>query len=220
MTRGERAIIFDVDGTLVDSNDAHALAWTEALAAFGVTSDVTAVRRSIGMGGDKLLAKVAGLSADSDLGRRIVDRRTQRFRETLLKKVQAFPGTRALFRTLVEDGVKIGIASSAPADELGSLLKIAEVSDLIDQRSSSDDVKSSKPDPDVVKAALHRLHARPEDAIMVGDTPYDVEAAKRAGVRSIAFRCGGWGDSDLAGTIAIYDGPENMLAHYRRRTWQ
>jgi len=100
------------------------------------------------------------------------------------------------------------------------LLKIADVSDLIDQRSSSDDVESSKPDPDVVKAALHRLRARPEDAIMVGDTPYDVEAAKRAGVRSVAFRCGGWGDSDLAGAIAIYDGPENMLAHYPRRTWQ
>ncbi|HEX3696371.1 MAG TPA: HAD family hydrolase [Polyangia bacterium] len=217
---GERTIIFDVDGTLVDSNDAHALSWTDTLAEFGISSDVTAVRRLIGMGGDKLLAKVAGLSADSDLGRRIVDRRTQYFRQTFLKTVQAFPCTGALFRTLVEDGVKIGIASSAPADELASLLSIAAVSDLIEQRSSSDDVQSSKPDPDVVKAALHRLQARPQDAIMVGDTPYDVEAAKQAGVRSIAFRCGGWGDSDLAGAIAIYDGPENMLAHYRRRTWQ
>jgi phosphoglycolate phosphatase-like HAD superfamily hydrolase len=214
LTMGDRAVIFDVDGTLIDSNDAHARAWVDALKEFGFARDVAQVRRLIGMGGDKLLPAAAGVSADSDLGRRILDYRGRRFREAYLDSLQAFPGTRALFERLREDGVLIAIASSAQKEELSRLLRIAGVDDLVHRRTSGDDVAASKPDPDVLDAALTELDMGPEAAIMVGDTPYDVEASGRAHVAAIAFRCGGWNDGDLAGTIAIYDGPAAMLDSY------
>jgi HAD superfamily hydrolase (TIGR01509 family) len=209
-----RAVIFDVDGTLIDSNDAHARAWADALKEFGLSCDVDQVRRLIGMGADKLLPAVAGVSADSDLGQRILDYRGRRFQDAYLDSLKAFPGTRELFERLKEDGVLIAIASSAKAKELSRLLRIAGVDDLVNRRTSSDDVASSKPDPDALHAALNELHLGPEAAVMVGDTPYDVEAAGRAHVAAIAFRCGGWDDGDLAGTVAIYDGPAAMLDSY------
>jgi HAD superfamily hydrolase (TIGR01509 family) len=210
----KRAVIFDVDGTLIDSNDAHARAWIDALKEFGIAREFSQVRRLIGMGGDKLLPAVAGVSVDSDLGQRIVDYRGRRFRDAYLDSLQAFAGTRGLFERLKQDGVRIAIASSAQKEELARLLQLAGVEDLVHRRTSADDVKSSKPDPDALHVALNELHLGPEAAVMVGDTPYDVEAARRAQVAAIAFRCGGWSDDDLTGTVAIYDGPAAMLDSY------
>jgi HAD superfamily hydrolase (TIGR01509 family) len=207
-----RAAVFDVDGTLVDSNGAHAEAWAAALRHFGYPQEVPAIRRLIGMGGDKLLATLTGLSAGQEPGSLIIERRATVFKKEFIGGVRPFPRTRDLFERLKARGLRLGIASSAPKDELASLLAIARVSDLVDESPSSDDVNASKPDPDIVAAAVARLRVAPSDAIMVGDTPYDLAAAERAGVRAIAFRCGGWGDSDLLSAIAIYDDPAAMLA--------
>ena len=213
----EHAVIFDVDGTLVDSNDAHAAAWQDVLREFGIERDFAAIRRLIGMGGDKLLPTLTGISVDSDQGRPIVERRARHFHERYLPKLRAFPDVRALLARIVRDGLRLGVASSAKKDELEPLLEIADVADLIHRQTSSDDVESSKPDPDALHAALAKLRVPADAAVMVGDTPYDVEAAARAGMPSIAVRCGGWGDGDLAGARAIYDGPSDLLAHYDLR---
>jgi HAD superfamily hydrolase (TIGR01549 family) len=213
MTANGRAMIFDVDGTLVDSNDAHTRAWVEALAAEGFTVDASAVRRLIGMGADKLLPALTGVEADSARGHAIVERRAARFRDVYLKTLRSFDGTRALFQALHARGVRTAIASSAEKNELDALLKIAEVADLIEEEASSSDAERSKPDPDIVRAALERLDIADIAAVsMIGDTPYDVEAARRAGLRPIAFRCGGWSAAALSNATLIFDNPADMLA--------
>jgi HAD superfamily hydrolase (TIGR01509 family) len=213
------SVIFDVDGTLVDSNDAHARAWVDAFEEAGLPSDFASVRRLIGVGGDKLLPQVTGLGPDSERGKRILERRAAIFRDRYVSGLRPFPGTRELFQTLASDGFRLGIASSARKDELARLLDIAGVSDLVEQKTSASDVESSKPDPDVVHAALARLGVAPGQALMVGDTPYDGEAAHRGGVGFIAFRSGGWMDAELAGALAIFEGPADMLNARPWRSW-
>jgi HAD superfamily hydrolase (TIGR01509 family) len=212
MNTPTKAILFDVDGTLVDSNDAHARAWVEAFAEFAVTVEYAHVRRSIGMGGDKLMPEVSRLREDTPKGKAISERRREIFTEKYLPRIKAFPGARELVAALKARGPTLVAASSAKKSELKALLAIAGADVLLDAATSSDDAEESKPDPDIVHAALQQARARAEDAVMIGDTPYDVEAATRAGVRAIAFRCGGWGDADLEGAVAIYDGPADLLA--------
>ena len=207
-----QGVIFDVDGTLVDSNDAHAHAWTDALAEAGYRVPFERVRRLIGMGGDKLLPEAAGLPAETPSGEAIAERRGQIFRERYLPGVGALPGARDLVLRLRADGHALAVASSAQPDELGTLLKIAGVDVLIGLRTSSGDVEESKPEPDVVVTALRRLRLPASAAVMIGDTPYVVEAALRAHVAIIGFRSGGWSDRDLEGSLAVYDGPADLLA--------
>jgi HAD superfamily hydrolase (TIGR01509 family) len=209
-----RGVILDVDGTLVDSNDAHARAWVEALAEQGIEVSFEKVRRLIGMGGDKLLPRVAGLEEDSPRGKVISERRSEIFKSRYLHRLKAFPGTRELLLRMRGEGLKLVVASSAKEDELKPLLKIAGAADLIEEKTSSDDAENSKPDPDIVEAALKQSGFSSNEAVMIGDTPYDIEAASRAGLEVIAFRCGGWNDEELAGATAIYDGPADLLAQY------
>jgi HAD superfamily hydrolase (TIGR01509 family) len=214
MARRTRGVILDIDGTLIDSNDAHARAWVEALAEFGVEVAYRDARRAIGMGGDKLLPALAGVEKDSSLGKEIVERRAEIFRERYQSTLAPFPKTRELLERMRDEGLALAVATSAKREELHPFLEIAGVADLIEETASSDDAKQSKPDPDIVRAALDSLGMPPESAVMLGDTPYDVEAARRAGVRVVAVRCGGWGDEDLAGAEAIYDDPADLLAHF------
>lgn len=212
-------MVFDVDGTLVDSNDAHARAWVETLSTFGIERDLQAVRRLVGMGGDKLLPAVARIEAGSELGREISRRRSAHFRRTYLGQLRPFSGARALLLALRERGVRLAVASSSDEEDLDRLLQIARVTDLIERRASADDADRSKPDPDLIRAALAGLRdLNPKTAAvsMIGDTPYDIDAAHRAGVRAIGFRCGGWSDPDLAGAAMLFDGPADMLEHLER----
>jgi HAD superfamily hydrolase (TIGR01549 family) len=206
-----RAILFDVDGTLVDSNDAHAHAWVQAFADAGITVDFGQVRRCIGMGGDKLMPDVSGVEEETPKGQAISKRRREIFRSAWLPRLQPFRDADRLAAALHARGYTLVAASSAKRDELKPLLDIAGVTPHFDGATSSDDAEESKPDPDIVNAALKRAKVRSDQAIMVGDTPYDLAAARRAGVPLIAFRCGGWGDLELQGAIAIYDGPWDML---------
>jgi HAD superfamily hydrolase (TIGR01509 family) len=206
-----RAVLFDVDGTLVDSNDAHARAWVNAFAEHGITVDFQHVRRCIGMGGDKLMPEVSGLEEASSRGTEIATRRAEIFRTEFLPHLTAFRDSARLVEAVLARGYTAVAASSAKKDELKSLLAIAGAASLMDG-TSSDDADQSKPDPDIVHAALKQAKAAPHEAIMIGDTPYDVEAAHRAGVPIVALRCGGWSDEQLSGALAIYDGPWDLLA--------
>jgi HAD superfamily hydrolase (TIGR01509 family) len=207
-------VLFDVDGTIVDSNDAHARAWRSALAAGGFVVPYDAVRRRIGMGGDKLLPDLTGLDKDDPRAKEITAHRRRIFLERELPTIRAFPGARDLLERLRQDGLRRGVASSAEREELARVLEQAGLDHLLRIRTSSSDADRSKPDPDIVEAALQEVGIRPDRSLMIGDTPYDVQAAARAGVPAVGFRCGGWTDGDLRGAIAVYDGPADLLARH------
>lgn len=209
-----RGVIFDIDGTLVDSNRLHAESWAETLASFGYAITADDVQPLIGMGGDKLLPALIGVDSESDDGMRYSERRTELFFEKYLPRVRAFPGARAFAERLREDGYLLVTASSASEEELEKLLAIAGIADLLADTTSSDDAERSKPDPDIVHAAVGRSGLPAADLIMLGDTPYDVEAATRAGVRIVAVRSGGWDDRSLAGASAVYDDVGALLERY------
>jgi HAD superfamily hydrolase (TIGR01509 family) len=209
-----RAVILDVDGTLVDSNDAHAQAWVEVGREFDIEIPFEAVRPLIGMGGDKVLPRLTGLEEDDPEGAKITERRGEIFRERHLAGVRAFPDVRALLDRMREAGLKLVVASSASKEDLEPLLEAAGAAELLGDSTSSDDAEESKPAPDIVEAALEEAGVPAQDVVMIGDTPYDVEAATRAGVRIIALRCGGWDDDALAGAAAIYDDPADLLLNY------
>ncbi len=209
-----RGIILDVDGTLVASNDAHAHAWMEALTEAGKHVSYEEVRRRIGMGGDKLLPQVSGIQPDSAAGKRISDCRREIFKERYVPHLRPTPGAPELLQHLHAHGLPMVVASSAKRNELHTLLQVCGAADLIEDKTSSDDADRSKPDPDIIQVALQQIGLPPEQVVMLGDTPYDIESAGHAGVGVIAFRCGGWGDPDLAGALAIYDDPADLLAHH------
>jgi HAD superfamily hydrolase (TIGR01509 family) len=209
-----RGIIFDVDGTLVDSNDAHAESWVEIFSEAGYDVPFDVVRPLIGMGGDKLLPKTIGVEADSSEGERLGKKRWKLFREKYLPALRPLDGGRALVQRIRNDGLATVIATSAQSDELSALLRAAEVADLMEEKATSSDAARSKPDPDIVRAAIKKSGLRAEQLLMIGDTPYDVEAANTAGVPIIAFRSGGWLDANLSAAVAIYDGPADLLASY------
>jgi len=207
-------VILDVDGTLVDSNDAHTHAWVEALAGYGFHVHFDKVRRLIGMGGDKLLPLVSGLKEDSPKGEQISKRRGEIFTQKYLPTLKAFPGTKELLLHMRAKGLRLVVASSAKEDELKPLLKVCGADEVIEDKTSSDDADRSKPDPDIVHAALKNLGIPPAEVVMLGDTPYDIEAATRAEVAVIAFRSGGWNDGELTGALAVYQDPADLLARY------
>jgi HAD superfamily hydrolase (TIGR01509 family) len=209
-----RGVILDVDGTLVDSNGQHAEAWHEAFRESGVDGGgVERIRRLIGMGSDKLLPEAAGIDQETDEGERLSARRAEIFRERYLDDVRPTPGSAELVRELQARGMQVVVASSARPDELSVLLERAGTPWLADDATSADEVDASKPEPDVVEAALRELGLPPGEVVMIGDTPYDIEAATRAGVGVIAVRTGGWDSPDLADALAVYDDPADLLAH-------
>ena len=211
-----RGALLDVDGTLVDSNDAHARAWLDALAELGIQVPFAEVRRRIGMGGDKLLPEVVDFGEDTPKGEKVSKRRGEIFQERYLPSLRPFPGAKELLHRMRDEGLKLAAASSAKEDELKKLLALCGADEVLTASTSSDDADNSKPDPDIVHAALEKVGLSAREVVMLGDTPYDVEAARKAGVRVIAFRCGGWGDDDLDGALAVYDGPADLLARFER----
>ena len=207
-------VIFDIDGTLVDSNRAHAESWAETLTSFGYDVSADQVQPLIGMGGDKLLPELIGVDIESEEGRKYSEHRTALFFRKYFPRLRAFPKARALAERFAADGLRMVTASSASEEELEKLLKVAGIGDLLTDTTSSDDAEHSKPDPDIVHAAVGRIGLAAADLVMIGDTPYDVEAALGAGVRIVAVRSGGWDDESLAGATAIYDDVSHLLREY------
>ena len=211
-----RAALFDVDGTLVDTNDLHTAAWRAAFLHFGHDFPLTAIREQVGKGGDNLIPALLPESGE-DLREEIDAFRGELFKRDYLPRAVPFPGVRALFERLVEDGVRIVLASSSSGTEVDFHLNLIGCSDLVSAVTTRDDVESSKPCPDIFAAALAKVApVRTEEAIVVGDTPWDVKAASRAGLRTLAFRSGGFEEAQLrdAGAAFVYDGAHDLLARY------
>jgi HAD superfamily hydrolase (TIGR01509 family) len=210
--------LLDIDGTLVVSNDAHAQAWVEAFKEFGYEVEFARVRPLIGMGGDRIIPMfVPGTSDKEGKGKQIADRRKELIINKYAADLVPTPGTRDLILQM-QQGLKLLVASSASSEELAVLLTAAGVADLLDRdaATTSNDAQASKPEPDLIEVALERLGIPAERVVMLGDTPYDIEAAKKVGIGTIALRCGGFSDEELKDAIAIYDDPADLLAGYDR----
>jgi len=205
------AVLLDIDGTLVDSNGAHAAAWADAFAAHGRHHPAEQVRPLVGKGGDKVLREIASLDDESAEGKAISEQRGKIFKARYLPTLKPTPGAKDFVRWLIGSRMTVVIASSAREDEVEDLLAVCDGQELASNATTSDDAERSKPDPDIVAAALKKSKATADRAVMIGDTPYDIEAARGAGVATIALRCGGWSDEKLEGAIAIYDDPKELL---------
>jgi HAD superfamily hydrolase (TIGR01549 family) len=211
------AVVFDIDGTLVDSVDLHAEAWRVAFKKFGKTVSFAEIRRQIGKGADQLLPVFWSAGELENLGKELEEYRGELFKTEYLPRVSAFPKVRQLFERIRQDRKRIALASSAKGDELSTYKKLARIEDLVTAETSSDDAEKSKPHPDIFVAALEELgNPAPDTALVVGDTPFDAEAAAKANLRTIGLQCGGWNEIDLrqAGCIAIYRDVADLLAHY------
>jgi HAD superfamily hydrolase (TIGR01509 family) len=208
------AVLLDVDGTLVDSNDAHAHAWVEALAKHGHEVSFTRVRSMIGMGGDRLIETATGIPRDSKHAKRISEDRTELFLEKWLRTVRPLRGSRDLVLRLRGEGYQYAIATAAKDNELAPLLEIADIVDLVPTRTSSSEVEESKPAPDTIEAAFAKLYAERSRTVMVGDTPYDVRAARDANIAAIGVTSGGWAPEALTGAIVIATGPAELASNF------
>lgn len=203
-----RAVLLDVDGTLLDSNDAQADAFVEAFSECGFDVPWERVRGLIGKGGDKLIPEAGGLPPDDPWVERVKERKKAIFAERYLPAIRAFPGARDLVVRLRDAGFEVVVATSASEEEAQALLAQGGLDDLLPNRTSASDAEESKPDPDIVQGALEKAGCPPEEAILLGDTPYDAEAAARAGVRFVGVRSGGWdldGYDDVADLLARWD---------------
>ena len=212
-----KAVIFDIDGTLVDTVDMHAEAWKRAFSEFGKEVDFNAVRDQIGKGGDQLLPVFFSESEIAKFGEEMEKRRGQIYKQEYMPTVKPFPKVRELFERIAEDGKRIALASSAPEEELQFYKKLTNIGDLVEKATSADDAEESKPEPDIFEAALEKLgDIDAADCVVVGDTPYDAIAAIKAGIPTVGVLSGGFSNESLvkAGCIEIYENVAEILAQY------
>ncbi|WP_346621215.1 HAD family hydrolase [Blastococcus montanus] len=209
-----RIAVLDVDGTLVDTNYQHALAWYRAFRSLGETYPVWRIHRLIGMGGDRLPAALGGEDTEQRIGQQARDRWSEEF-DRLIDEIAPLPGARDLVAALRERGHRVVLASSGKAKHVDHFLDLLAVRDLAEAWTTSDDVESSKPAPDLLQVALEKLGAAADTpSVVIGDSVFDVEAAKNAGMPAIVVRSGGFGDDELrdAGAVAICDTPGDIMA--------
>jgi HAD superfamily hydrolase (TIGR01509 family) len=211
-----RAVLLDIDGTLVDSVDLHARAWHEAFWHFGKEVELAAVRSQIGKGGDQLVPVVLDEEELDAFGDDLQRYRTRLFARRYLPWVRSLPGARELVLRVRSRGLRVGLASSCKQDELGHYTALAGIDGLYDAATTADDAERSKPHPDVFDACLEELGVAPADALAVGDSPFDALAAARAGVRTVGLLSGGFPRRALeeAGCIAVYEDPADLVARF------
>jgi HAD superfamily hydrolase (TIGR01549 family) len=204
------AVLFDIDGTLVDSTYHHAIAWQRAFHRNDVPIPLWRIHRTVGMGGDKLVAQVAGDDVEERLGDTLRDAWKDEYRK-IKAEVLPLPGATDLVKKLARDGYQVALASSGDPDFAEEALDDLDIRDDVSVLKSSADVEGSKPDPDLIEVTLEALDAR--RAVMVGDTPYDVQASERAGLRCIGLRSGGYSEAELsdAGAALVVDGPADLI---------
>jgi len=203
-------VLLDVDGTLVDSTYHHALAWHRAFASHDVRQPVWRIHRAIGMGGDRLVAAVAGDDVEDRLGDALREAWEAAY-EPLRREVRTLPGAADLVRTLKEEGFRVALASSGKPEHTEQAVEMLGVEDLLDAVTTSEDADSSKPAPDIFRIALQM--AGGTAAVVVGDSVHDIDAAKGLGAPCVAVRTGGFGVAELeeAGAVLVVDGPGDLL---------
>jgi len=198
--------VLDIDGTLVDTNYHHAIAWFRAFAHHGLVLPIWRIHRHIGMGGDQVVTALCGDDVEMQLGDDIRDAESDEYAK-LIGEVRTMEGSRELIESLKSRGHVVVLASSAKEDEVDAYLDLLDARDLADAWTTSADVESTKPAPDLVHAAMARVGSEPADAVMVGDTPWDVKAAGAAGVQTLAVVTGGFSEAELreAGASGVYE---------------
>jgi membrane protein len=208
-------LLFDIDGTLVDSNDFHVQAWLEVFRAAGHDFSAEIIHGQIGKGGDNLLPTLLPDLSEEEQDK-IAERHGPTYRDKYMGQVRPFPGARDLLARGKEEGFTVALATSANPEELEYYIELLNAKDLIDLTTSKGDVEATKPAPDIFAAAVDKAGIRPQEALVIGDTPYDVLAANRAGVQAIGLLSGGFPEEDLraAGAIAIYRDAADLLAHW------
>jgi phosphoglycolate phosphatase-like HAD superfamily hydrolase len=208
------AVLLDLDGTLVDSNDAHAHAWVEALGDHGVEVAFERVRWMIGMGGDRLAEDITGWPRDGRKVQELQDECAAIFVDHWLRVVKPIDRSRDLVLRLLHEGYQIALASAAHEDALQRLLEIAGIAELIDAKARPPKPEASKPDPATIEVALSRVDVDRSRVVLIGDTPYDVQAGRAAHVDVLGMTTGGYSVEGLAGAVAVYRGPADLLAHW------
>ncbi|WJL96472.1 HAD family hydrolase [Microbacterium sp. ET2] len=203
--------IFDVDGTLVDTNYQHALAWFRAFRRFDITLPIWRIHRAIGMGGDQLVTEVAGEEIESARGHDLREAWTEEF-DLMIDEVRPLEGAKDLLEEVKRRGFRLVLASSGKAEHVNRFLELIDGQDVADAWTSSDDVAASKPQPDLVKTALARVSGA--SAVMIGDSVWDVIAAGKIDVPSIGIRTGGFSTAELeeAGAVAVFESLPGLLA--------
>jgi HAD superfamily hydrolase (TIGR01549 family) len=209
-----KAAIFDLDGTLLDSVDLHAIAWHEAMVKFGHDVSFEQARSQIGKGGDKLIPFFLSEDDQRDHGKELEEWRGERFKNKYLPLVRPFSAVPDVLRRVRDAGLRVAIASSAKKAELEDYMRIAAITDLVEVSTSAEDAEESKPAPDVFEIVLKKLKIGGADAVAIGDTPYDAEAARKAGIETIGVLCGGFTEGSLrkAGCVEVYPGPATLFA--------
>ena len=208
-----KAVLFDIDGTLVDSNDLHVGAWVEVFKAEGVEVAPAAVHAQIGKGAD-LLVPALMPGVDGATAERLGEAHGALFKSRHLDQVRPFPGAHDLLARTRAGGRKVVLASSASSEELERYLDLLDARDLVDAGTTIDDVETSKPAPDIFATALKRAQVAAPEALAVGDSPYDVRSAGQSGVATVALRSGGFGDDVLCEAVALYDDAAALLAAF------
>jgi HAD superfamily hydrolase (TIGR01509 family) len=205
--------ILDIDGTLVDTNYQHAVAWYRAFRQHGIILPVWRIHGHIGMGGDQMVAALTDDRTEEEQGDEIRAAEKTLYME-LIGEVEPMDGSRELIEQLGERGHTVVLASSAKADEVEHYLDLLGAREITDAWTSSADVEQTKPEPDLVNSALDKVDGKAQDAVMVGDTPWDIHAARKAGVGTIAVRTGGFGVEELreAGAIALFDSVAELVS--------
>ena len=213
-----KAVLSDIDGTLVESNWLHAAAWRDAFAAIGINLEIEDVRRQIGKGGDELIPVFVPWWKRKHVEEPLKRYRKFVFEADFMNKVKPFPEVRELMQRMKQAGIKVALASSAKKDELKEYKKIANIEDLLDENISADDADRAKPHPDIFQATLDKLGLNPAEALALGDTPYDAEAAGKADVWTVGVMTGGWSEKELldAGCIEVWKDVAELLDNFDR----
>ena len=209
-----QGVLFDLDGTLIDSNDANARAWVEAMNDYGYPQPIEEIRRMVGMGSDNLILRALGLKKDDEIAKQIANQHSILLKANYLADLKPANGAKALVQRLHDEGFRLVLATSGKSDEADAMLELLGIAALIDVRATIDDAQNSKPAPDIILAALEKSGLSADEVVLIGDTPYDIVAGQGAGVSVIAFQSGGWHGADLDGAVAVYADPASLLTGY------
>lgn len=211
-----KALLCDIDGTLVQSNWLHAQAWKDAFAAMDLDVDLETARKQIGKGGDELIPVFVPWWKRPAVEEPLKTYRKFVFQHGLRQQVKPIEGVRDLLLRVKSAGIKIAVATSSGKEDLKVLLGMAGIDDLMDQTTTADDADQAKPNPDIFEAALSKLGLKPTECLALGDTPYDAESAGKAGIRTIGVMTGGWSRQELldAGCVEVYESAADLLVHF------
>ena len=207
------SILFDIDGTLVDSNNFHLLAWAEAFHAAGHDFRLQQIHDQIGQGADNFVPALIPGASDA-VAERLGSEQVRLFKQHYAHRLKPFPGAHDLIARCKAEGYRVALTTSASAEMLGHHLDLLDVRDLVDGCTTADDVAASKPCPEIFTTALKKLATKPDEALVIGDTPFDITAARKAGIATIAVRSGLFPDDQLSAALAIYDDVAALLARF------